>query len=73
MVQKMKLMDQKVDQLAQEMNQAQGDQKIKVMESLIGTLVEQRASIHKEMISMLPKMMTYVANHSGGESHECSQ
>lgn len=72
MTQKMALMDKKVDQLVSEMKGAQGDQKIKVMESLLATLVEQRASIHKEMISMMPKMMEYVARHSGGESHECT-
>jgi hypothetical protein len=72
MTNKMAKMDQKVSLLAEEMKKAQGDRKIEVMESLLGTLVEQRAEIHKEMVSMMPKMMQWVSNHSGDAGHECS-
>ena len=71
MTMKIAAMDEKVAQLAGEMKRAQGDQKIKAMETLLDTLIEQRVSIHDEMISMLPKMMDWVARHSGGENHEC--
>ena len=56
MTQKMAEMDKKVSQLAKEMKQTQGEQKIQVMESLLNTLVEQRGSIHEEMVAMMPKM-----------------
>jgi len=72
MTQKIAAMDQKVGQLAAEMKKAKGERKIEVMESLLGTLIEQRASIHQEMVSMMPRMMQWVSSHSGGESHECS-
>lgn len=71
MTRKMAAMDEKVSQLAGEMKRAQGEQKIKAMEALLSTLIEQRVSIHNEMISMLPKMMDWVARHSGNESHDC--
>jgi len=73
MTQKMAAMDKKVSQLANEMKQSQGEQKVKVMEALLDTLVEQRVSIHKEMVSMMPRMMQWVSSHSGGASHECSE
>jgi hypothetical protein len=72
MTRKMAAMDEKVSQLAGEMKRAQGEQKIEAMESLLSTLIEQRVTIHNEMISMLPKMMDWVARHQGAESHECS-
>ena len=73
MTQKMAAMDKKVIQLAGQMKQSQGEQKMKVMEVLLDTLVEQRASIHQEMVSMMPKMMQWVSSHSGAGSHECSE
>lgn len=72
MVDKLTKMDEKVAQLAQEMAQAQGDQKTRIMESLLTTLIEQRTSINEEIISMMPKMMSYVAVHSGGAEQTCS-
>jgi len=73
MTQKMAAMDKKVIQLAGEMKRSQGEQKMKVMEVLLDTLVEQRASIHNEMVSMMPKMMQWVSSHSGAGSHGCSE
>lgn len=73
MTQKMAAMDLKVTQLAQAMKQSQGEQKMKSMEALLSTLVEQRTTIHEEMVSMMPKMMQWVSSHSGAGSHECSE
>ena len=72
MTQKMAAMDKKVVQLARAMKSASGDQKVEAMEALLDTLVKQRSSLHNEMISMLPKMMDWVARHSGDTDHECS-
>ena len=69
---KMATMDEKVSQLVAEMKRARGERKIDVMESLLSTLVEQRAWMHREMISMMPKMMEYVSNHYGSSEHECT-
>ena len=72
MTDKIAMMDQQLNQLVQGMKQAQGEQKVKAMESVLSTLVEQREVIHQEIISMMPKMMEYVSRHAGSENHECS-
>jgi len=69
---KMATMDEKVSQLVAEMRRASGERKVEVMESLLSTLVEQRAWMHREMISMMPKMMEYVSSHYGGVEHDCT-
>ena len=72
MIGKIASMDEEVGQLVTEMKNARGERKIEVMESLLRTLVEQRTLMHREIISMMPKMMEYVSNHSGTAEHTCT-
>ncbi|MFV2072050.1 MAG: hypothetical protein ACC742_05280 [Thermoanaerobaculales bacterium] len=53
-----KMMDAKVDELANAMNSAEGESKIEAMTALLNELVSQRKMMHEKMMKMRGKMMS---------------
>jgi hypothetical protein len=71
MSEKMASMDNEMNQLVNEIKLAFGESKITAMEKLLIALVEQRTSMHSEMVAMMPRVMHHMSRHVGNNDHGC--
>lgn len=61
-----KAMDDRLQQLVDEMNKAKGSAKVDRMASVINELVTQRKQMREQMMTMMPKMMSHMSQHMQG-------
>jgi hypothetical protein len=60
-----------MNQLVNKMKLALGESKIMATEKLLIALVEQRTSMHSEVVAMMPRMMHHMSRHVGNNDHGC--
>ena len=56
-------MDDRLQKLIDEMNQAKGSAKVDRMATVINELVTQRKQMREQMMTMMPKMMGHMSEH----------
>lgn len=56
-------MDDRLQQLIDEMNKARGSAKVDRMAAVINELVTQRKQMREQMMTMMPKMMGHMSEH----------
>lgn len=56
-------MDDRLQQLIDEMNKAKGSAKVDRMAAVINELVTQRKQMREQMMTMMPKMMGHMSEH----------
>jgi TolA-binding protein len=61
-----KAMDDRLQQMVDEMNKAEGSAKVDRMASVITELVTQRKQMREQMMKMMPKMMGHMSQHMQG-------
>ena len=57
-------MDDRLQQLVDEMNKAKGSAKVDRMASVINELVTQRKQMREQMMTVMPKMMGHMSQHT---------
>ena len=65
-----KAMDDKLQGLVDEMNQATGSAKIDRMAAVITEITAQRTQMRDQMMTMMPKMMGHMAEHMKGSGSQ---
>lgn len=58
-----KAMDDRLQQLVDEMNKASGSAKVDRMAAVLNELVTQRRQMREQMMTMMPKMMGHMSQH----------
>lgn len=58
-----KAMDDRLQQLVAQMNQATGSAKVDRMAAVVNELVTQRKQMREQMMTMMPKMMSHMSQH----------
>jgi len=66
-----KMMDAKLDELANAMNSTEGDSKVEAMAALLDELVSQRKMMHEKMMKMREKMMCKMMDGDGASMSKC--
>ena len=61
-----KAMDDRLQQLVDEMNKAKGSAKVDRVAAVVNELVTQRKQMREQMMTMMPKMMGHMSQHMQG-------
>jgi hypothetical protein len=59
-----KAMDDRLQQLVDEMNKAKGSAKVDRVAAVVNELVTQRKQMREQMMTMMPKMMGHMSQHT---------